>query len=77
VFLKALSELADFLFQLTREEFAALTSQIAISNKSRGGRRTLPYAFAEHGAAIAANIVNSDRPVQMSIVVVRAFIKNA
>src|SRR6202011_6055902 len=40
----------DFMFRLTTAEFAALTSQFAISKKGRGGRRTLPYAFTEHGA---------------------------
>jgi len=66
---------ADFMFQLTTEEIAALTSQIAMSKRGRGGRRTLPYAFTEHGAVMAANILNSRRAVQMSIFVVRAFIK--
>jgi hypothetical protein len=66
---------ADFLFQLTREEHTALTSQIAISKRGRGGRRTLPYAFTEHGAVMAANVLKSRRAVQMSIFVVRAFIK--
>ena len=65
----------DFLFQLTKDEHDALTSQFAMSNKGRGGRRTLPYAFTEHGAVMAANILNSNRAVQMSIFVVRAFIK--
>ena len=65
----------DFLFQLSKEEYDALTSHIAMSNKGRGGRRTLPYAFTEHGAVMAANILSSDRAVQMSIFVVRAFIK--
>jgi hypothetical protein len=65
----------DFLFQLSKDEHDALTSQNAMSNKGRGGRRTLPYAFTEHGAVMAANILNSDRAVQMSIFVVRAFIK--
>lgn len=65
----------DFMFQLSKEEFDGLTSQIAISNRGRGGRRTLPYAFTEHGAVMAANILNSERAVQMSIFVVRAFIK--
>jgi len=41
----------DFMFRLTAAEFAALTSQFATSKKGRGGRRTLPYAFTEHGAA--------------------------
>lgn len=65
----------DFMLQLTKDEYNALTSQIAISNRGRGGRRTLPYAFTEHGAVMAANILKSDRAVQMSIFVVRAFIK--
>ena len=41
---------ADFMFQLTRQEFDSLKSQIAISKTGRGGRRTLPYVFTEHGA---------------------------
>ena len=41
----------DFMFRLTAAEFAALTSQFATSKKGRGGRRTLPYAFTEHGSA--------------------------
>ena len=52
-----------------------MTSQIAISKKGRGGRRSLPYAFTEHGAVMAANILNSQRAVEMSIFVVRAFIQ--
>jgi hypothetical protein len=44
----------DFLFQLTKDEHDDLTPQIAMSNKGRGGRRTLPYAFTEHGAVTAA-----------------------
>jgi hypothetical protein len=65
----------DFLFQLSKDEHDGLRSQNAMSNKGRGGRRTLPYAFTEHGAVMAANILNSERAVQMSIFVVRAFIK--
>lgn len=52
----------------------ALKSQFATA-KSRGGRRTLPYAFTEHGALMAANILNSPEAVKMSVFVVRAFIK--
>ncbi len=63
------------MFRLTREEHTALTSQNAISKKGRGGRRTLPYAFTEHGAIMAANVLNSKRAVQMSVFVVRAFIR--
>jgi len=64
----------DFMFQLTREEFDSLKSQIAISKRAnslqiamsktgRGGRRTLPYAFTEHGALKAANVLRCSRPV--------------
>ena len=65
----------DFAFQLTREEFAALISQIAISKKGRGGRRKLPWAFTEHGAIMLASILNSKRAVEMSVFVVRGFIR--
>jgi hypothetical protein len=58
---------ADFMFQLTREEFDSLRSQIAMSKTGRGGRRTLPYAFTEHGALQAANVLRSKRAVQMSV----------
>lgn len=66
---------ADFMFRVTRTEYKTLTSQFAISKKGRGGRRTLPYAFTEHGAIMIANILNSDRAVKMSVFVVRAFIR--
>ncbi|MBI5379351.1 MAG: ORF6N domain-containing protein [Nitrospirae bacterium] len=53
----------DFLFQLTQEEFTALRFQIGISNTGRGGRRYRPYAFTEHGAIMAANVLNSEQTV--------------
>jgi len=65
----------DFMFQLTNEESRILISQNAMSKPGRGGRRTLPYAFTEHGAVMAANILKSPIAVQMSVIVVRAFIK--
>jgi len=77
----------DFMFQLTAKEWAALTSQIAMSNaqsnrsqfatgsqRHRDPRFT-PYAFTEHGALMAANILRSERAIQMSVFVVRAFIR--
>ena len=64
----------DFAFQLTAKEANSLRSQFATSS-SHGGRRYRPYAFTEHGALMAANILNSPRAVQMSIFVVRAFTK--
>jgi hypothetical protein len=69
---------ADFMFQLTAAEATALRSQIATSNTTlsgRGGRRYLPYAFTEHGAIQAANVLNSPRAVEMGIYVVRAFVQ--
>jgi phage regulator Rha-like protein len=66
---------ADFCFQLTRDEFAHLISQFAISSGTHGGRRKLPWAFTEHGALMAANVLNSSRAVQMSIFIVRAFLR--
>ncbi len=65
----------DFRFQLSKEEADALTSQFAMSKTGRGGRRSLPWAFTEHGALMAANILNSPRAVAMSVYVIRAFIR--
>src|SRR6266481_9926347 len=53
-------------FAMSSGKHAALTSQIAISKRGRGGRRTLPYAFTEHGALQAANVLRSPRAVQMN-----------
>ncbi len=47
-------------------QWAGLISQTAMSKKGRGGRRTLPCAFTEHGAIMAANVLNSPRAVQMN-----------
>jgi hypothetical protein len=66
---------ADFMFQLTKAETDALISQIAMSKSGRGGRRTLPYAFTEHGALQAANVLKSERAVAMSVYVIRAFVQ--
>jgi hypothetical protein len=46
-----------------------------MSNTGRGGRRTLPYAFTEHGALQAANVLSSPRAVAMSVYIIRAFVK--
>lgn len=65
----------DFLFQLSDQEVSDLRSQFATSKEGRGGRRYKPYAFTEHGAVMAANVLNSPIAIQASVVVVRAFIK--
>jgi hypothetical protein len=64
----------DFMFQLTQVEADFLRSQFAMS-KGRGGRRTLPYAFTEHGVVMLSSVLNSDRAMQMNILIVRAFVK--
>ncbi|HTR67707.1 MAG TPA: ORF6N domain-containing protein [Terriglobales bacterium] len=64
---------ADFMFRLTAREQHSLRSHFATSNASRGGRRYLPYAFTEHGAIMAATVLNSERAIELSIFVVRAF----
>jgi len=66
---------ADFMFQLTDDEYLALRSQIATSNKVRGGRRYMPYAFTEHGAIMVATILNSPKATEMSVFIVRAFVR--
>ena len=65
----------DFMFPLTAAENAALMLQNATSKPGRGGRRKLPLAFTEHGAIMAATVLNSPRAVEMGIYVVRAFVK--
>lgn len=63
----------DFMFQLTAAETRNLISQFAIS--SWGGSRKLAFAFTEHGAIQAANVLRSPRAVEMGIYVVRAFVQ--
>lgn len=65
----------DFVMQLTAEEASNLRSQNVISSSGHGGRRSLPYAFTEHGAIMAASVLTSGRAVEMSIFVVRAFVR--
>jgi hypothetical protein len=77
----------DFCFRLNRREFYETCSAISldssrvssmrsqIATASRRNARFLPYAFTEHGAIMAANVLNSDRAVKMSVFVVRAFVK--
>jgi hypothetical protein len=63
---------ADFLIELTQTDVANLMSQIATS--SWGGRRKQPLAFTEHGAIMAASVLNAPRAIEMSVFVVRAFV---
>ena len=63
-----------FVFRLTEAEWEHLRSQFATSKK-RGGRRYTPYAFTEHGAIMAATVLNSAQAIKMSITIVTAFVK--
>jgi hypothetical protein len=63
----------DFMFQLSREEFANLKSQFVTS--SWGGlRRALPYAFTEQGVAMLSSVLRSERAVRVNIAIMRAFV---
>ena len=75
---------ADFAFPLTAAEHVNLRSQIAISSSqsidsagesTHGGRRHLPWAFTEHGALMAASVLRSEHAVQMSVYVIRTFVR--
>jgi hypothetical protein len=67
---------ADFVFQVAPKELTRLRSQNATSkNLGRGGRRYAPLAFTEHGAIMAANVLRSERAAEMSVFVVRAFVR--
>jgi hypothetical protein len=65
----------DFMFRLNRKEVTGLRLHFATSNGARGGLRYLPYAFTEHGAIMAASVLNTPRAVEMSVFVVRAFVR--
>jgi len=66
---------ADFMFQLTNQEFSVLRSQIVTSKQGRGGRRTPPYAFSEQGVAMLSSVLHSPRAVQVNIEIMRSFVR--
>ncbi len=66
----------DFMFRLRAEQWRALRSQFATLEAGRGKhRKYLPLAFTEHGAIMAAAVLNSARAVEVSVYVVRAFVR--
>ena len=69
----------DFMFELTKEEWENLRYHFGTSSDSKdagwGGVRYLPYAFTEHGAFMLGNILRSERAIEVSLEIVRAFIK--
>ena len=67
---------ADFMFQLTNEEFVALRSQIVTLETGRGRhRKYLPYAFTEQGVAMLSSVLRSKRAVAVNIEIMRAFVR--
>lgn len=63
------------MFQLTKEEYENLISQIAISKIGRGGRRFLPYVFTEQGVAMLSSILNSEKAIQINIQIMNTFVR--
>lgn len=66
---------ADFMFQLSAEEFTALRSQSVTSNTGRGGRRTAPYAFTEQGVAMLSSVLGSSQAIAVNIEIMRTFVR--
>ena len=63
----------DFMFQLTKEEFANLKSQFATS--SWGGTRKHPHVFTEQGVAMLSSVLHSKRAIEVNVAIMRAFVK--
>jgi hypothetical protein len=66
---------ADFMFQLSPEEFANLRSQFVTSSSGYGGRRYAPYAFTEQGVAMLSTVLGSPRAIAINIEIMRTFVK--
>lgn len=67
---------ADFMFQLTKDEYDSLRTQFASSKKTgKGGIRYMPYVFTEHGVLMLSSILNSDRAIEVNIHIMRIFVK--
>jgi len=67
---------ADFMFQLSAKEFENWRSQLVMSKPgAKMGLRRAPFAFTEHGALMAASVLNTPRAVEVSLYVVRAFVR--
>src|SRR5580704_16028810 len=65
----------DLMFQLTREETVRLRRQNGTSKTGRGGRRYAPYVFTEHGVVMLSSVLNSERAIQMNLLIIRAFVR--
>ena len=65
----------DFMFQLNKNEWGILISQIVTSKtERRGGTQKLPYAFTEQGVSMLSGILNSDKAIDVNISIMRAFV---
>lgn len=65
----------DFMFELTREEYNFLRSQIVTLETGRGQySKYLPFAFTEHGVTMLSSILNSERAIEVNIAIIRAFV---
>jgi hypothetical protein len=78
----SVSENANLRSQIATSSFQSPNSKGKMENRSQsatssphGGRRYLPWAFTEHGALMAANILHSDQATRMSVYVIRAFVR--
>ena len=65
---------ADFMFQLTVEEFKILRSHFVTSPKG-GGRQYLPYVFTEQGVAMLSGILKSQKAIKVNIQIMRTFVR--
>jgi hypothetical protein len=65
---------ADFMFQLTAEEWSFISSQFVMTSRLKRPKSALPFAFTEHGALMLASVLRSDVAIDMSIKITRAFV---
>ncbi|MCX6113399.1 MAG: ORF6N domain-containing protein [Proteobacteria bacterium] len=66
---------SDFMFQLNRDEFTNLRSQIVTSSPEHGGRRGFPVAFTENGVAMLSSVLNSKKAIKVNILIMKTFTK--
>ncbi|MDE6127380.1 MAG: ORF6N domain-containing protein, partial [Muribaculaceae bacterium] len=64
----------DFMFQLTQDEWDAMSSQFVMTSVMKRPKRAIPYAFTEHGVIMLSSVLKSDVAIQVSILVARAFV---
>jgi phage regulator Rha-like protein len=66
----------DFMFEITKEEYDSLRTQIAsLKNSSRGQHsKYMPFAFTEQGIAMLSSVLNSEKAIEINISIIRAFV---